>query len=220
MHFAFVDVVASSIIGTQFEARIAAAFVGAPIIYTAMLTQARILLALVHINAFSIVARLIFETRFAVATVRADAVDALSVRRTGSAILVKFTLVDVLTVAVVGRHKAGGTNAGVAAGFVFARLLRSTNGLSRCALINIDALTTISIQLKTSLACHRIKAAVGAVHVDTLLAARARHSHLALIYIFFFSATENKSCINERKFMQEKKERQPLILWRSGTFYR
>lgn len=199
MELALIDVVASSIIGTQFEARIAAAFVGAPIIYTAMLTQARIFLALVHIHALSIVARLIFETGFAVTTVGADAVDALGVRWTWSAILVKLALVDVLTVAVVGGNEPSGANASVASGLVFTCLLRSTNRFAGRALIDIDALRTIGIQLKASLTSHRVLASMAAVGVDTLLTSCAWISHLALVYVF---RRKGKTSINEDEIMQ------------------
>lgn len=106
MDLALVDVVTSSVIGTELEARIAAAFVGAPIIYTAMLAQPRVLLALVDIHAFSVVVRLVLESRLAVTAVRPDAVNTLGVGRTWPAVLVKLALVDVFAVAVVGRHEA------------------------------------------------------------------------------------------------------------------
>lgn len=156
MNLALVDIVACPVIGIQLEARIAAAFVGAPIIYTAMLTQARILLALVHVHAFSIVAGFVLEASFAVATVRADAIDALSVRWAWSAILVKLTLVDVLAVSIICGYKPGWADTSVSSGLVLARLLRSANRFLACTFINIDALTAISIQLEASLARHRV----------------------------------------------------------------
>lgn len=126
MYLALIDIVACSVIGTYFKARIATAFVGAPIIYTAMLTQARIFLALVHVHAFSIVACLIFEASFAVASIRADAIDAFSVRRARPAIFVKLTLINVLAVSVVCRYESGGTNTCITARFVFASYKRTS----------------------------------------------------------------------------------------------
>ena len=102
MNLALVDIVACSVVGTQFEARIAAAFVGAPIIDAAVLAQTRILLALVHVHAFSIVASFVFKTSFAVASIRTNGVNAFGIGWARTTVFVKLAFVDVFAVAIVG----------------------------------------------------------------------------------------------------------------------
>jgi hypothetical protein len=182
--FALIDVVACSVVGIEFEACIAAAFVRAPIIDAAMLTQARIFLALIDVHAFSVVVSVVFEAGLAVATIRPNGIDALSVRWTWSTVLVEFALVDVLAVAVVRRHKSSGTNTSVTPGLVLARLLFPANCFARCTLVDVHTLTAISVQLKTVLTRHRVQAAITAVRVDTSLVASTWISHLALVNIF------------------------------------
>jgi hypothetical protein len=181
---ALVDVVAGSIVDAELEARIAAAFVGAPIVDAAMLAQARIFLALVDVNTFTVVVRVVLEAGLAVTAIGADAVDAFRVGGARPAVLIEFALVDVLAVLIVGGDKSCGTNASISARLVLTCLLRTANRLSRRALIDVNALRFVGVQLKSSLTVDRVDAAESAVGVDAFLTSRARISHLALVDVF------------------------------------
>lgn len=141
-------------------------------------------MALVHVHAFSIVVRFIFEASFAVTAVGADAVNALGVRWARASILVKLAFVDVLAISIVRRHEASGTHTSVAARFIFARLLRSADRFPSGALINVDTLTPICIQLKAALTTQRVETTVGSIRVHALLTSRAWISDLAFVNIF------------------------------------
>lgn len=184
MDLALIDIVAGSIVHAELEASLAAAFVRSPIVDAAMLTQARIFLALVDVHTLSIVAGVILEASFAVAAIRADAVDAFSVGRAWSAVFVELALVDVLAVLIVGGDKSGGTHASISARLVLTCLLWTANRLSCRTFVDVNALSFVRVQLKSSLAVHRVDAAEGAVGVDALLASRARIPHLALVNVF------------------------------------
>lgn len=181
MDLTLVDIIASAIVVTQFEARLAAAFVGAPIVYTAMLTQAWEVLALVHVHTFSIIGRVVLKSGLAVTAIGTDAVYAFGVGWARSAVFVELALVDVLAVLIVRGDKSGGTDAGISARLVFACLLWTANRLSCRALIDVNALRGIGVQLKASLTVDSVDAAEGAVGIDALLASCAWISHLTLI---------------------------------------
>lgn len=72
MNFTFVDVVACSIVGVEFEAGVTTAPIASPIVYATMLAQARILKALVHIHTFPTVLWIIVKARLAMTSVGAD----------------------------------------------------------------------------------------------------------------------------------------------------
>lgn len=101
VNFTFVDIVTCSIVGIQFETRVATASITSPIINATVLAESWIFLAFVHIHAFPIIIWIIVKAIFAVATVGSDRIYAFSVRRTRSAIFIKFTFVDILAITII-----------------------------------------------------------------------------------------------------------------------
>lgn len=137
MNFAFVNIVAGTIIVAQLIARFASAPIGAPEIDTTLSAQALYVSTLVDINTDFVGLIDFLEARVALAAVRANRIQALGINGADLS-LVELTFVDVFT-ATIFKNVTSWTRTSVTTGLIETSLVRSTTGLAICTFVNVCA---------------------------------------------------------------------------------